>query len=682
MTTPGSALVGYGILRANYNNQAQDYLDNFSSFVLSAIAGAPNAVVERHAIAASIREVFGVNIPALVVPRLVRRTTRQGLTEPVGADAVRLTAKGEQELPDLANALAEYRRKQTELVHEFASFIEAEFPEHDQLSTGDLAANLAEFFDRQAVPVLSRSMGGASRDGAPATGVQYVVSAFVAHLALRDQVRFSYVVEAAKGAMLASVLDLDTSGMRDSLKNLTIVLDTPVVMDALGFHGPIPASAMSYVLDMARQQGVRIVMFDHSVSELDGILEAIEGHIRKGGLSRATSTGYLHFAETGATPADIAMIREQLNDQLVAAGISVIERPDNYREYGLDENELESKIHSRVHYLQDAAKVNDVRSLSAVHRLRRGDRSKTLERCRAVMMTSNINLVWGAIDFRDENSFPLAATAESVASLLWARSPALAPDVPREMVLATAYVGMQPSPTLWAKYIAEIESLEKTGRVSADDAIVLRSSRIGRDAFMAESLGEVEAVVGELPIAVLERVRGSITDPLIREVGELESRLAQSDAVANHTTTDWLRQVEARDRAEQAAAEKADEVKKLEGRLATIDAEECRKRERIRSRAELIARRWVRSVAWTIRSVALVIACAAGYIVFTAGDLSTGLPALVIALLSIGSFALPFLPRMDGVLSRIESGISRRGELRRLLDAGFDPIETPESSST
>ncbi|MDN4465677.1 hypothetical protein, partial [Microbacterium aurantiacum] len=464
------------------------------------------------------------------------------------------------------------------------------------------------------------------------------------------------------------------------LSGLTLVLDTPVVMDALGHHGPVPASAMTHVLDMARKQGAQVVMFDHSVSEMDGILEAIEGHLRRGGLSRATSTGYLHFAETGASPADLAVVREHLADQLADAGISVVDRPDDYRKYGLDEEKLDEKIHSRVRYLQDAARVNDVRSLSAVHRLRRGERSKTLERCRAVMMTSNINLVRGAIDFRDENSFPLAATAEAVASLLWARSPALAPDVPREMVLATAYVGMQPSPTLWAKYVAEVESLEKSGRVSADDAVVLRSTRIGRDAFMAESLGEADAVVDELPIAVLERVRGAISNPLLSEVGELESRLAQSDAVANHATVDWLRQVEAREQAEKDAAVKAAESSELQARLWALEDSETKKRQRIRDRARLIARRWVRGIAWTVRGAALLLAAVAAYVLFSSKDLSTGLPALLVGIVGIASFALPFMPRMDAVLSRLEVRIARRGERQRLIVAGFDPGPVTEAS--
>ncbi|MCU1513839.1 MAG: hypothetical protein JWO10_929, partial [Microbacteriaceae bacterium] len=93
MATPSNALVGYAVLRANYNASAQNYLDNFAPFVMSVLAESGKSFLERHVIADSIRSQFGINIPSLVISRLVRRTNRERLTEPVGTDAVALTPK-------------------------------------------------------------------------------------------------------------------------------------------------------------------------------------------------------------------------------------------------------------------------------------------------------------------------------------------------------------------------------------------------------------------------------------------------------------------------------------------------------------------------------------------------------------------------------------------------------------
>jgi len=675
--TPGNAMVGYAVLKANYNEKASNYLDNFSPFVLAVLAASNQPYMERHAVAEQIRAVFGIAIPTLVLPRLLRRTKREGLTEPVGSDAIRLTEKGAAEVPDLSAELADYRRKQGELVHEFEAYVRAHHPDHVEHLSGDLGAHLAEFFDRQSVPLLNHGLRGASSAGDASAGSDYLVASFVSHLAERDQMRFSYVVEAAKGAMLASILVLDTSGMKDALSDLRIVLDTPVVMDALGFHGELPCIAISQVLSLARDQGAQIVMFEHSASELDGILDAVEHELRRGGSSRSTGVGYLHFVEARKTPADIAVIRGKLEAVIEGAGIRVIERPNTHRQYGLDEVRLEEAIQKRVHYAQDAARINDVHSLSATHRLREGRRDKALERSKAVLVSSNDRLVRGAMDFKDEGSLPLAITTEALASMLWVRSPATAPDVPREMLLASAFVGMQPRPSLWTKYLAEVEALEASGGISADDAVVLRSTRVGRDALMQESLGDPEAMTDELPGAVLDRVRGAIEAPLEQEVSRLREQVAHTDEAATHAAAGWIEQAEAREAAELSAKRSQAERAQLQRRLDLVEKADQDKRRRIRGRAADVAKRWVRGVAWSIRAFALLGTAWAALYLFFEPDPSSRLPVIIVGLFGLASFAAPFLPKLDRLLTELELRLTIRGERRRLQDAGYE-LDAPE----
>ncbi len=677
MLTPGSALVGYAILRANYNEQAPNYLDNFSPFVLSVLAQSAKPYVERDSIAEQIRSTFGIDIPSLVVPRLLRRTKREGLTEPVGTDAIRLTEKGAADVPDLVAALTEYRRKQAELVREFEEFARTNYPGQSELVSGNAATFLAEYFDRHAVPLVNQGLRGEQRRGSDSAGIEYLVSTFVAHLADTDQARFSYVVEAAKGAMLASVLVLDTSGMAESLSELQIVLDTPVVMDVLGYHGEQPCSAIKHVLGLAHSQGAQVVMFEHSVAELDGILDAAEHGLRRGGRSRSTATGYLHFAEAGASPADVALIRERLSSLIRDCGVEIIARPDNHRQYGLDEVKLEEAIQNRVHYAQDAARINDVHSLSATHRLREGRRDRALERSRAVMVSSNERLVRGAMDFKDEGSLPLAITTEALASMLWVRSPAAAPEVPKEMLLASAYVGMQPRPTLWGKYLAEIEALESSGGIAPDDAVILRATRVGREALMEESLGNPEVMSEDLPGAVLTRVRSAIEAPLTAENAQLEAQLAHTDAAADKAAEGWLEQTAAREAAELDAAQALREKQALERALAEADEREQQKTRRIRGRAADIAHRRVLVVSWIVRGIALLAAVVAGVYLILSPDPSNRTAVVIVGVFGLASFAAPFLPSLDSALTRVEIAVTERVEQRLLANAGYELPGSP-----
>ena len=140
MRTPSNALVGYAVLRANYNASASNYLDNFTPFVLSVLAASGKSFLERHVIADAIRSDFGLDIPAMVVGRLVRRTNREGLTEPVGTDAISITTRGLEEAPTIATEVTQYRRRQSELVKVFEEFVDARFPEHRSMLPADIGA--------------------------------------------------------------------------------------------------------------------------------------------------------------------------------------------------------------------------------------------------------------------------------------------------------------------------------------------------------------------------------------------------------------------------------------------------------------------------------------------------------------------------------------------------------------
>lgn len=674
MATPASALVGYAVLRANYNADAPSYLDNFQPFILSVLAGSGRSFLEKSAISDTIREQFGITIPSLVVSKLIRRTNKLGLTKAVGQDAVALTESGLNSTPAIAEEITLYGRKQQELVEHFRIFVEHNYPSHVELLKLDLGKALAEYFDRQAVPLLNESLRGRARSSSDSQGLEFLVSAFVSRLAESDQARFAYVVEAAKGAMLASVLVIDTSGLSASLDKLSLVLDTPIMMDALGFHGDLPEAAAEQVLALARSQGAKLVTFEHSVGEVHGILESIEGSLRRGGRSKSTASGYLHFAESGYSPADVMVLKGQVGGMLEGLGIKVISRPDNYYEYGLNESKLEEHIQQKVRYLQDATRVNDVTSLSAVHRLRHGTRDNSLERSRAVLVTSNSNLVAAALEFdRNNHGFALAVTLEALASILWVRTPAAASDAPKQVLLATAFAGMQPSVNLWSRYLDEIDKLEKSDAVTPDEAIVLRSSAVSRESLMEETLGDPEALTAESPVEILSRIKTEATAPLKDQVNLLTMRTNEISAVADHASADWLVQVRAREEAEEQVSELEKQQTALKSQVQALTDEEQDRRSRIRDRAQLMARRRRRRFTLTVRLIAGV--AIAGALIFflllpepegKVGATIAGVSGLVGLIASV-------LPKEVNLINRWEKRRAEQIEEVLSANAGYAP---------
>lgn len=573
------------MLRANYDANAPSYFDNFRQFVLAVLAAEHPRPMLRGNVAKEVRGQFGIRIPELAMKSLLRRTSRQGLTIPNGTDFISLAPEGLSSAPDLTSQIVSFRRRQDELVVTFRDFLSTKFPAHAEADREILASQLSEYIENHSVPLLNQRVRGRSVVDKPSSSFEYSVSAFIAHLAATDQTRFSYVEEAAKGAILATVLTLDGGDSRKPLSELHVVLDTPVLFNLLGYHGEELEAPSLELLAMASRQGARVSAFEHSIREMDGILESVERSIRSGRGSLSVRPSYLHFMDIGASASDIAMARASLEADVTGLGVIVESKPEYDRRHTLDEAKLEDLLQEKVGYRQDATRIYDVDSLSAVYRMRRGSSSSKLEATRAVLVTSNSKLVAAANTFeRTRDSYSLAIRDDSLAGILWVRESAVDSGVPRQLLLASAYSGMRPSDALWARYLAEVDVLVGREAVTPEEAIILRSTSFSRDAVMEETLGDPTQVTSDSPLVVLERLRSERSAEVELELEELRAATRDARSSADTAAASWVEKDEEIERLENDRA--ADSV-----RLEQLTEEVTKKNEALaEARAEIASR--------------------------------------------------------------------------------------------
>jgi hypothetical protein len=596
-TSGRSTLFGYAVLRANYNHNAPNYLDNFTGFVLDVLAQRHPEPVDEATVGQTVRETFGLTIPDRVVGLLLKRAVKERKAERADRIHFSLSEKALAGVASLEASIAEFEHKQAELLAKFLAFVRERHPERLALIADEPESHLHAFIEQQAVPLLRRAVKGRrseETDWEDLQGPDYLVAAFIATLVEGDAQTFGYVVDAVKGAILTGVLDIGPGDLRQNLRDLTIILDTPVLLKALGYQGEAQCRAVRQTLDLAHTLGVTTTCFEHTEKEIDGVLESVGSVLR----SRGKATNNLravdaHFLDSGSTPADIAVEQNGLRTNLQRLGVRVVNRPEDYYTYGLDETALDDLLRDHLPGQKEVTRRYDVQSISAVHRLRRGSSPESFERCGYVLMTDNTGLVAASRRVDERHRWPLAMLDSDVAALLWVRGPAVAEDLPRDQLLATVYSGMQPGGHLWLKYVEEIERLQQRGAVNEDEALVLRSRPEARRALMDVTLGEADSIDAESITTVVERVRETLEAPLRDVINHTQAerdaalRSAQeAAAVAQH------QQAEAAKHA-QTAVHVSDEVKSLRNRLADAEEQRREQSERLRAQAQKRARRWI-----------------------------------------------------------------------------------------
>jgi hypothetical protein len=592
-TTAGTSLIGYAVLRANFNADAPSYLDNFSNFVLDVLARHYPDGADESTVAAEVRQDFGFTIPDRTVGVLLRKAAKKGRVEERGK-VFRIADAGATTSAPLQEDIARFQRQQDELNSKFIAFVSERFPDEVETAADRPGEHLRAFIQIHAVPLLGRALRGDTGDQpdwSVLSGVDYLIALFIRHLVDMDNVAFGYVVEAVKGAILAAVLDLKAD-LKRSLRDMTIMLDTPVVLKALGYNGTTQREAVRQTIALAATLGVTVACFDHTIKELDGVLDSVQGTLK----SRGQSQGFRrevddYFLGIGATAADVEIERSRMRQNVQAIGIRVVSRPDDYYKFGLDENKLDSHLQDTIGYRTPTTRRYDVMSLSAVHRQRRGGCAEQFEKCGYVLITDNPQLVYAAKGVDERHNWPLAMTDADLSALLWVRSPATAEDLPRQQLLAAVYTGMQPSAHLWAKYLLEIERLQRHGKVNDDEALILRSRPEARRALMDVTRGAASEVDTESVEAVVRRVRGSLEGPLRDELGRVAAQRDGALRDAEYVAT----QAEAR-------------VRTIQSELAALRDQRDAQRMALQERAHRRARRLVSGATACIGLGLLVVA--------------------------------------------------------------------------
>lgn len=594
------SLIGYAVLRANYNASAPSFLDNFRGFVLDGIAALERGqVANSGSIAEVIADRFGMRIPTLVVKRLAKRAVIAGAIAGNERDGYRLTDKGAKEAPRVSEQLAIFSREQAELVTKFRKFLMHRSPVHTTDSDGKLAEQLSNYFQVHSVELLAQALRGENnRTAHTEPGYDYLISTFVAELSSSDQVAFGYVENAAKGAILASVVTLDTSSLQQSLTGLTVLLDTPVMIDLMGWHGEAAEVATNQLIAIIHALGAKVAAFDHSLRELDGVLANAESSLRPGKRARKIIPRIdSYFIAGGYSPADILTLRNKLEAGLEDHGVRIMEKPDGYMRYGLDEEALGTLLDKAIGYKSIGTRNYDIDSLSAVHRLRKGASSSQLERLTAVFVTSNVDLARASQEFsKQERGWPLAMTDFALAAMLWVRRPDAADSLPRQQLVATAYAGMQPDQHLWGAYLDEVDRLVASGTVSDDDAVIFLSGPEPKRALMEVTLGEENDLNAESLQEVLARVREEYQRPGRELAAKAEEEVRSATDAVDSITQDWLQTSAETEQLKKNLELQETHRKSLEADIAARQLAEENRSAAMEKAAARSAHRWVLSV--------------------------------------------------------------------------------------
>ena len=523
-----SVLESYAILRVNWEQpERKDYLDNFVLIVAEAIRHLPEDIISLSDLQSQISNRFGLDIPQNTINSLLKRVKKQGYIHVKNGIYTRDTKRLEK---------LNFKQIQQTVIQSHESLIEgiAKFVSENydtNWTPKDTDRALEEYLQENQIKLLNdlidRKPETKSIPQTDEPTPQYLIAKYIEYLQVSQSSKLEFLETVIKGNMLANSIFLTEPGTyQRKFKNTTVFIDTSLVIFALGYTGEPRRWPVTELVSLLKNYGAQLKIFRHSLDEIVGILTACAEVIRLRKFKDSYGPSIEYFIESGFTETDVMMFIENLEINLSGLGITVVDKPP-YDEYEsvINEEAFCEYLQKRISYSKERALERDKDSIAAILRLRRGQTYISIEECQALFVTSNLNLAYTRVypDFNFQvGTAPLVVTDYELTNLVWLKDPTLSPNLPRRRLIADSYASIQPSDTLWAKYLGTIEHLEKNGNISSDQYFVLRHSIQAKSELMEKTRGDerifTEGTVEEILRSVEDRLKAEDISQLNAEI--------------------------------------------------------------------------------------------------------------------------------------------------------------------
>ena len=298
-------------------------------------------------------------------------------------------------------------------------------------------------------------------------------------------------------------------------------------------EGEAKQSATRALIDLLSNLGGKIVAFSHSREELQRVLQGAANYLET---SSGRGTIIKEARRRGVTRSDLLLLAESIDDKLSEAGIEMEATPRYIEQFQIDETAFEQVLEDEVSYYNPKAKVYDINSVRSIYVIRANRPAPSVEKARAVFVTSNAAFAKAAWQYGQHHESSQAVSSVisdfSIANLAWLKAPMGALSIPKTQLLALSYAALQPSSALLGKYLTEVDKLETQGKITAHQHQLLRSSPLVYDELMHLTLGDDTSLTEETVTQTLERVS--------REINKEESKKLTVEQKAHQETRDEL----------------------------------------------------------------------------------------------------------------------------------------------
>jgi len=530
-----TTLVSIAMLKVQIDSQ-KDYLDYLVPFVIDVLSLKKPEVINEEITKKLLKTEFGLNIPERTIQIILKRLAKKSYI--MKQHGVYVFAEKFPE-SNLQNERANAQRHINSVILDIKNFwksYEKKDLEEEQI-VRSLLAVLSDF----TTPALSAYLKGTViPDEIVTTSENHImIGKYILHIYKSSPNKLDSFILLLKGHMIANaILCPDLQDVKNNYKNLTFYLDTPLVIQLLGFEGIFKKEAIEELVKLLKKLKAEIAIFEHTYDEVHDVLERSADYIDK---NDGRGPIVIEARKNKTKKSDILLFLADLKDSIVEKGISIKKTPSHTSTFQINEDAFENTLDNTLSYRNKNAKSKDIESVRSIYELRKGDYPRSLEDSKAVLVTSNTQFSKAAYEFgkryQEAEKVSSVITDFSLANIAWLKAPGGALSLPEKEILAYSYASMCPSNNMLNKFLEEVEKLKNSNLISERHHQILISSSITSDELMTMTLGNEDALNGETILELANRVENEIKKEELEKL-DAEKNAHESTRMENKAFVD------------------------------------------------------------------------------------------------------------------------------------------------
>lgn len=345
----------------------------------------------------------------------------------------------------------------------------------------------------------------------------------------KQSVVYDKILEIARGYMVYRCIyfycQTEEGYGNFSLRNVKIYLDTPLILNLLGFDTLLGKQAVLDAVDLARSLGATVSVLEHNVEEVQGILNAYVAsypRVQSFSLQSITLNGFSEVTIRSLADQIPSRIVEILGEDIeIAPGLGT----------SSDWDRINTEEALRRYYYQSIQKKgndtvrttrieNDVRTLSFALQMRNGDRPREFEKCKVIVLSDSKtarNATRALYDDYCHDEINIVYSLNDFSCMAWLASPSPTSSVPEILLLYNAAAALTPSDAVIERMLKYVDELAEVGAIGQDVAYLLRTHPTVKEATAEVVSNDVDSLTPDMLTEIYEKAVAKKAEQVIGE---------------------------------------------------------------------------------------------------------------------------------------------------------------------